>query len=195
MAAAVPRRICQVSWLALGPFTVFDVETTGMSPRNDRIVEIAALRIDTDGTESRYSTLVNPGRHIPAQSAAVHHITDDMVADAPGFDQVGQEFLQFIRGSILVAHNARFDLGFLQESLARCDLPLWDGKTMDTIRLVKNTHPDLPSYRLQDLRHSLRLDCHPEGTAHRAFSDVEWTAQLLQVALTAAMKIAKKTDC
>ena len=169
-------------WHELGPFTVFDVETTGMSPVYDRIVEIAALRIDTDGSQSRYSTLVNPGRRIPYAATRVHHITDEMVIDAPGFNIVGQEFADFAAGSTLVAHNARFDLSFLQESLVRSGLAPWEGKTLDTLKLVRSTHPGLPSYKLQDLRITMDL-AFSSGTAHRAGSDVEWTAVLLQKTL------------
>ena len=118
------------NWYELGPFTVFDVETTGLSPRNDRMVELAALRIDRDGEETVFHTLIHPGRLIPACASRVHHITDEMVADAPHFPQIGHSFLKFISGSTLVAHNARFDLGFLQESLNRGGLPLWKGNTI-----------------------------------------------------------------
>ena len=170
-------------WHELGPFTVFDVETTGMSPVRDRIVEIAALRIDCDGKESRFSSLVNPGCRIPYAVSRIHHITDDMVVDAPCFETVGAEFFRFAEGSTLVAHNARFDLSFLQESLARCGLPVWDGRAMDSIRLARSVYPGLPSYKLQDLRITLDLEC-SDGTAHRAGCDVEWTAVLLRKALT-----------
>ena len=181
-------------WHELGPFTVFDVETTGMSPVRDRIVEIAALRIDKDGSRKRYSTLVNPERRIPFAVSRVHHITDHMVVDAPTFEQVGAQFMSFAAGSTLVAHNARFDLSFLQESLARCGMAPWEGKTMDSLRLVRTTHPGLPSYKLQDLRITLDLEC-ADGTAHRAGSDVEWTAVLLQKALTVLIKASKQNVC
>lgn len=120
------------NWYELGPFTVFDVETTGMSARNNRIVEIAAIHIEKDGTMSRYESLVNPGCLIPDRAMNIHHITNEMVADAPNFRQVGFEFIEFVDSSTLVAHNARFDLSFLQESLVRCGLPQWRGKTMDS---------------------------------------------------------------
>ena len=104
-------------WHELGPFTIFDTETTGMSPCNDRIVEIAAVKIDTDGCHNRFHSLINPQLPIPSQVSQIHHITDEMVKDAPSFSQVGSDFLAFLENSTLVAHNARFDLGFLQESL------------------------------------------------------------------------------
>ena len=176
-----------MKWYELGPFTVFDVETTGMSPVGDRIVELAALRVDQDGSEREFHTLVNPGRSIPTAVISVHHITDEMVTGAPHFSTVGKMFLDFAAGSTLVAHNARFDLGFLQESLARCGLPLWSGKTIDSVRLVRKTHPGLPSYRLQSLRTIFQLDSADGMQAHRADSDVRWTMQVLEVALTKAL--------
>ena len=169
-------------WFELGPFTVFDVETTGMSPVNDRIVEIAAARVDTDGVITRYQSLINPGRPIPAQARQVHNITDVMVASAPRFSAVGYEFLDLADGSTLVAHNARFDLAFLQESLARTGLPLWQGKTLDSLTMVKQVFGGLPSYSLQNLRRTFQLDDTMENQqAHRAMADVEWTVQLLEI--------------
>ena len=177
-----------MTWCCHGPFCVFDVETTGMSPARDRIVELAALRVECDGSRRRFHSLVNPGRPIPRGVIRIHHIDDAMVADAPDFAAVAAEFLPFIEGATLVAHNARFDLGFLQESLNRCGLPLWRGRTLDTVRLMRTVYPGLPSYRLQVLRELFRLDA-PDSEfqdAHRAAADVDWTMQLLKLALTAA---------
>jgi DNA polymerase III epsilon subunit family exonuclease len=178
-----------LNWYELGPFTVFDFETTGMSPVCDRVVELAALRIDADGEESCYHSLVDPGRPIPPEVTNIHHITDDMVRGAPRFAAVGREFLEFAEGSTLVAHNARFDLGFLQEGLARCGLPLWKGKTLDSVRLARRCFPGLASYRLQNLRVVLHLD-DEEGNdqAHRAGADVFWTAQVLRRSLERALR-------
>lgn len=180
------------NWYELGPFTIFDVETTGMSARNNRIVEIAALHIERDGKVSRYESLVNPACPIPERVTNIHHITNEMVADAPNFRQVGFEFLEFAEKSTLVAHNARFDLAFLQESLVRCGLPQWKGKTMDSLRLFKQAYAGLPSYSLQNLRQSFQLnDLRPGLQAHRAAADVEWTTQLLEIAFTALLKKLK----
>ncbi|MBR7121499.1 MAG: 3'-5' exonuclease [Lentisphaeria bacterium] len=159
-----------------------------MSPSRDRIIQIGAVRIDKDGYISRFNSFVNPGRKIPDSLICVHHISDEMVAGAPNFSRVGREFLAFANGSTLVAHNARFDLGFLQESLARCGLPLWKGRTLDTLRLIKTTHPGLPSYKLQSLRAIFQLDSSDDMQAHRADADVEWTLQILEISLTAAIK-------
>ncbi len=159
-----------------------------MSPTCDRIVEIGAVRIDADGSRREFKTLVNPRRPIPRSSTMIHHIDDEMVADAPTFAEIGRDFLDFAADSILVGHNVRFDLGFLQESLNREALPLWGGKTMDTIKLLQKTHPGLISYRLQYLRGIFQLDDVSELGAHRAGADVEWTVQLLAIALERLLK-------
>ncbi|MBE6367059.1 MAG: 3'-5' exonuclease [Lentisphaerae bacterium] len=177
-----------MNWYELGPFTVFDLETTGMSPVNDRIVEIAALRVEVTGEYSEFHTLLNPGRLIPRGASRVHHITDDMVANSPRFQHIGHDFLAFARNSTLVAHNARFDLSFLQESLHRCGLPLWGGKTMDSLLLVRKLYPGLPSYSLQNLRSVLKLDRENDDlSAHRAGDDVVWTMRLLELLLSKAL--------
>jgi len=169
-------------WYKLGPFTVFDLETTGMSATRDSVVEIAAIRIGADNVRSRFQTLVNPGHSIHPKLTAIHGIDDAMVADAPAFAAAGSEFLAFAAGSTLVAHNARFDLSFLQESLNRHGVDLWTGKTLDSLVLVKRAYPGLPSYSLQNLRQTFALD-HEVGPAHRAFADVEWTLEILAMSL------------
>lgn len=169
-------------WHSLGPFTVFDVETTGCSPARDRIVEIAAVRVDCDGVQSRFQSLVNPEGPIPVQAERVHGIGDAMVASAPKFRDMAQQFLDFAGGSKLVAHNARFDLGFLQESLARNGFPLWSGGAYDSITLVRKAYPGLPSYSLQSLRTQFALG-DGSGQAHRAASDTEWTLEVFAMAM------------
>lgn len=172
------------AWHRLGPFTVFDLETTGMSAVRDRIVEIGAVRVEIDGTLSRFETLVNPGIPIPYQVTRVHGIDDDMVADAPKFKDAAYEFLDFIRGSKLVAHNARFDLSFLQESLARTALPIWKHGVYDSITLIRTAYPGLPSYSLQSLRQSLGLGQEiDESRPHRAGYDAEITMEAFGMAM------------
>lgn len=170
-------------WHSTGPFTVFDLETTGMSPLRDRIVEIGAVRVDLDGSLTRFSTLVNPSMPIPRRAQAVHGITDEMVAGAPKFTEAGYAFLDFVKGSRLVAHNARFDLGFMQESLARTGLPLIPGGAYDSIVLIRRAYPGLPSYSLQSLCNTLQLPDGYEGDAHRAAYDAEMTMRAFAMAM------------
>ncbi len=169
-------------WHELGPFTVFDVETTGMSPVMDRIVEIAAIRVDIDGIHSRFHSLLNPGMSIPDEVIRIHRITNEMVLSAPSFPSIGKDFMSFAEESTLVAHNGRFDLSFLQESLHRHGIPLWDGKTMDSIAIIRHAYPGLPSYSLQSLQRHFSLGT-GDGQAHRAFTDVEWTLEIFGMSM------------
>jgi len=179
---------CPNEWYKLGPFTIFDIETTGMSPVYSRIVEIAAIRIDTDGVQARYQTLINPGCKIPMRVKAIHGISDEMVENSASFREIAYEFMAFCDDSTLVAHNARFDLSFLQESLARVGMKLWRGKTMDTIPIVKQAYRGLPSYSLQNLRNTFGLDSEA-GPAHRAFADVEWTLEILEISMKKLLEL------
>ena len=169
-------------WHELGPFTVFDVETTGMSPVCDRIVEIAAIRVDIDGFHSRFHSLLNPGMRISDEVIRIHRITNEMVEKSPSFIDVGKEFMTFVADSTLVAHNGRFDLSFLQESLHRHGIELWKGKTMDSIAIIKHAYPGLPSYSLQNIQRHFSLGT-GDGQAHRAFTDVEWTLEIFGMSM------------
>ena len=175
------------NWFELGPFTIFDVETTGFSPTQHRIIEIAAVRIDLNGTESFFSTLVNPSQKIPHRITQITNISNAMIADAPIFADIGNTFCDFARGTTLIAHNAKFDLAFLQESLARTGLQPWKGKTLDSLILTKQTFNNLPSYKLQDLKLLLGLDFDPENSAHRALDDAKLTVSLVNKIFTALL--------
>jgi len=170
-------------WYKLGPFTIFDTETTGMSPTKDKIVEIAAIRVEIDGSESSFQSLINPKRNISRFATRVHNITNEMVKKEPTFEIVGANFLKFAEGSTIVAHNARFDLSFLQENLSSEMLPLWSGKTMDSIPIIKSAYPGLPSYSLQNLRVRFGLGSENDGAAHRALADAKWTLEIFQMAM------------
>lgn len=171
-------------WHKLGPFTIFDLETTGFSPANDRIIEIGAVRVEVDGTLSRFESLVNPSMPVSARVTSITGITNAMVADAPRFTDVAYQFLDFCRNSKLVAHNARFDLGFLQESLARCGLPLVKGGAYDSIQIIRKAYPNLGSYKLEYLTQVLQLPKDEfDGQPHRAGFDAEMTHAAFAMAM------------
>lgn len=181
-------------WHRLGPFTVFDLETTGMRASFDRIVEIGAVRVDRDGSLSRFETLVNPGVPIPPALTAVHGISNDMVESAPKFSDAAYRFLDFSSGSRLVAHNASFDLAFLQESLARSGLPPVKGGAYDSIVLIRRAYPGLPHYSLQALRTELALPDDYPGTAHRAGFDAEMTMAAFSMAMKRLYQLYPEPD-
>lgn len=182
-------------WHKLGPFTVFDLETTGLRPAHDRIIEIGAVRVEVDGTLSRFSSLINPGVPIPPMVTGITGIRADMVKDAPKFSDVAYSFLEFIRGSKLVAHHARFDLGFMQESLARSGLELLKGGAYDSVVIIRSAYPNLPSYRLSSLCASLSLPTDEfEGQPHRAAFDAEMTMCAFSMAMKRLYEIYPEPD-
>lgn len=157
-------------------FVAFDFETTGLDGRNDRIVEIGALRFGPDGEGEAFQTLVDPGRPIPWGASRVNGITDAMVRGQGDLETALPRFLAFAGGAVLVAHNAPFDLGFLKAGLARLGLKAPANPTVDTCALARLALPGRPSYSLQNLARDFRVD---PGSAHRALDDARVCARLV----------------
>ncbi|MET0850194.1 MAG: 3'-5' exonuclease, partial [Candidatus Rokuibacteriota bacterium] len=123
-----PDRLAAVAALPLADLdvVVLDTETTGLSPRaGDRVVALAAVRVRRGAVrrDEVFETLVRPGRAIPASATRIHGITDAMVASAPGLEDVLPAFVDFAGGGVLAAHDAWFDLAFLEPDLARLGRP------------------------------------------------------------------------
>jgi DNA polymerase-3 subunit epsilon len=154
---------------------VFDLETTGLSPERDAILEIGALRI-SDGriTGDFFERFVNPRVPIPYFITRINGINQAMVARAHGIERVLPEFLDWVGDAPLVAHNAPFDMGFLSVNSRRLNLRPPERVTC-TVNLSRRLYP-------QERRHSLdavceRLNLRSSGARHRALADVELTAQ------------------
>lgn len=146
----------------------YDTETTGVQSGRDRIIELAAYDSENDKT---YSQLINPEVPIPAEASAIHHITDQMVADAPTFAEIIPAFTEFCQGEVvLIAHNNDgFDKHFLKAEFERCgeELPNWE--MFDTLKWARRYRPDLPRHTLQFLRETYGFAA---NQAHRALDDV-----------------------
>ncbi len=150
-------------------FTAFDTETTGFSAKNDRLVEIGAIRFRGNGEILAVTNwLVNPERPVPFYATEVHGITTEMVAAAPVFNAVFPLFEDFCKDSILLAHNATFDVGFLRAELVRAGLVPPALLIGDTLPLFRRWFPQAPSHSLEPL--SLYLGVHND-TYHRAEAD------------------------
>jgi DNA polymerase III epsilon subunit-like protein len=154
-------------------YCVIDVETTGFSPVNDRIVEIACALVDGDRVVDRWATLVNPRMAIPAGATAVHGITDQMVAGAPGIGSALTHTRRLCYGRIVTAHFAQFDLSFVGASVS--------STALCTMRLARTLFPEAPNHKNQTLRRYLHIDrvAGAEMRAHRALDDALVTAHVL----------------
>ena len=150
------------------PLTVFlDLETTGLSPRDDGITEIGVVILEEGMPTREWSTLVRPEKPIPPEIARMTGITNQMVRDAPAFSEVAPQLAALLEGALLVAHNARFDYGFLKQAFAREGLAFF-APTLCTARLARELEPDLESAGLDALsaRYSLA-----GSDRHRALGD------------------------
>ncbi len=149
-------------------FVVFDTETTGFSPKNDRMVELGAIKFRNGKVLDSKTWLINPRRSIPFYVQKVHGITPEMVKEAPTFKQVYPEFEDFIKGCVLLAHNAPFDLGFMRAEILRSGHTLPPNLTIDSLRLFRHWYPEQKSYKLGDLAEAMEVT---GGTFHRAEAD------------------------
>ena len=159
-------------------YVLLDLETTGGNPVHDRITEIAAVRIEGGLEVARWSTLVNPGITISPFIQNLTGISNAMVAEAPAFSEVAQRLLEIIKDAVLVAHNVRFDHGFLLNEFSRVDHAL-RVKTLCTVRLSRLLYPQHKSHGLDAIMQ--RHDLHTSDR-HRAMSDVEMVLAWLGIA-------------
>lgn len=154
-------------------YCVIDVETTGLRPVVDRVVEIACALVDGDRLVERWSTLVNPGIPIPAQATAIHGITDRMVAAAPDLRFALRQAGRYCEDRLIAAHCAHFDLSFVGPSVGT--------QAVCTMRLARAIFPEAPNHKNQTLRDYLGIDAlaGENFDAHRALSDAVVTAYVL----------------
>jgi DNA polymerase-3 subunit epsilon len=172
-------------------FTAFDIETTGLEPKRDRIVEFGAVKFDRRGIIARYAALINPGIPMPAEAGRVNGITDDMLAAQPPIEGALPDLLRFMRDAVIVAHNAPFDCGFVNANLERLyregsakgqgyllagaeaaawspPFPALPNKIADTLPMARRFFPGRSRYNLQDLAQALGIQAQ---AAHRALDD------------------------
>ncbi len=157
-------------------FVVFDIETTGFSQNNDRIIEIGAVKVIGGEITDKYSTFVNPEIPIPYEIEQLTSINDNMVINAPTIEVVLPEFLAFCEGCSLVAHNASFDVGFINKNAQRQGIEM-DFTVIDTVGLSRILLPELSRHRLNIVAKALNISLENH---HRAVDDAGATAQIFQ---------------
>ena len=159
-------------------FCALDLETTGINPVIDAIVEIGLIRFTMSEVLESYSSLVNPGRSIPEGAVGIHGITEEMVRDAPAIGGLLGGVADFIAGAPLVIHNPSFDLAFLEVAFKKCGRSLPAFSAYDTVRLAQRTFI-MPNYKLRTLCENLKI----EVPVHRALSDAYACMEVFRRAL------------
>ena len=161
--------------LATDTYVVFDVETTGLSSAYDTIIELAAVKVKDGEIIDTFESFANPNHPLSELTTKLTGITDDMVEDAPQVDEMIKKYVDFIGDSVMVAHNASFDMGFFYEACRRAGVEVPAYPVIDTLELSRMLYPELRSHRLNTLakRFGVELTQH-----HRAIYDTEATAEL-----------------
>ena len=146
-----------------------DLETTGATATHDRITEIGIIEVNHGRLISEWSTLVNPGMSIPPMIQSLTGITNDMVAPAPEFANIQDEVLKRLKGKLFVAHNARFDYGFLKNEFRRCGVS-FNARVLCTVKLSRKLYPQHARHNLDTLLERHDLNCEAR---HRALGDAK----------------------
>jgi DNA polymerase III subunit epsilon len=160
------------------PLAIVDLETTGAHPAWDRVTEIAVVEVQDGDVVSEWSTLVNPGTSIPPAIQALTGITNAMVAGAPAFEDLAAGLYERLEGRVFVAHNARFDYGFLRHEFERAGLR-FQARTLCTVKLSRRLYPAHSRHNLDSLIERHQLKCEAR---HRAMGDAQAVWQFLRVA-------------
>ena len=160
-------------------YCVLDLETTGFSATTEKITEIGIMKFKDGEVIDQFSCFVNPEKHIPQRVSEVTNITDDMVKDAETIEKVFPKMLEFLEDSVIVAHNAGFDVGFLKQNAKRLGYK-FDYTYLDTLSLAKDLFPDYKKYKLGKIADNLGIKVE---VAHRALDDVDTTVKVFKVML------------
>ena len=176
-------------WLAAvydtAAFIAFDTETTGLDPALGKIVESGAVKFDRRGIVARYNVLINPEMPMPEEAGKVNGITDEMLKDKPLIAAVFPDFFDFIGMGVLVAHNAPFDINYVNAELKRVGKSPLTNKVVDTRIFAKEVFPGLSSYALQDLAVQFGIMA---LEAHRAEDDARVCMELFEQILSRFLK-------
>lgn len=155
-------------------YVVFDLETTGFSPNVNKIIEIGAVKVVNGSVTEKFSTFVNPDVPIPFRIEELTGINDDMVMEAPMIEEILPEFLKFCDGAVMVAHNAAFDMSFIEENCRR--LGIWrEFTSVDTVALARVLLPQLGRFKLDTVAKALHVSLENH---HRAVDDAGCTAEI-----------------
>lgn len=174
------------SFLGGEVFTAFDTETTGLSSKYEKIIEIGAVKFDKNGIIDTYSVLINPEKVISSNITSITGITNQMVSDCKTFSEIAPSFLNFINETKLVAHNSKFDIGFVNAELEKTpynNLRKSQCNAVDTVKVTQKVFPALPCYKLQELAKHFNIKV---DAAHRAYDDARVCMELFVICMKQA---------
>ena len=157
-----------------GTYVVFDLETTGFSSAKDKIIEIGAVKVENGEITDKYSTFVNPKIPIPFRITQLTSITDEMVMESPEIETILPQFLKFVGDAVLVAHNASFDVSFIEENCRQQGIEP-DFTSVDTVGLARVLLPTLSKFKLNVVAKALNIS---QEHHHRAVDDARVTAEI-----------------
>lgn len=170
-------------------YTIIDLETTGLSPAYDEIIEVAAIRCRGGQEVDRYQVLVKPKAEISEYISSLTHITNAMVADARTIAQVLPEFLSFIGKDIVVGHNVSFDINFIYDNAIHLGLPPFTNNYIDTMRMARMLYYNIPNHKLGTIAKYLGVAA---ADAHRAIGDCITTQQCYAIMIQQADELQER---
>lgn len=158
-------------------YVVFDIETTGLDPEFDEIIEIGAVKIKDGIKIDTFNSLIKPEYEIDEFITELTGITNGMVENAPSIDEVLPKFMDFIRDYIIIGHNVNFDINFIYDNLEELNIPPITNDFVDTLRISRRLIPELKHHKLSDLANYFNIDT---NGSHRSLKDVEITLEVLK---------------
>jgi len=157
-------------------YIIFDLETTGLNPKDDKIIEIGALKYQDNNLIDSFSILINPKEKLSKKIIEITGITDDMLKDCDTIDNVLPKFLNWIEDYTLIAHNGSFDLGFIENKIKELNLEMINNKNIDTLYLSRKYITNIENHRLETLKKYFNLNY----DSHRALNDCYITNHVYQ---------------
>ena len=182
------KRLCKL-YNEGAVFTAFDTETSSITPSTGRIIEIGAVRFTKDKIISSWNMIFNPHQILSPFIVNLTHISQQMVDESDVIDLHLKDFIEFTEDSVIVAHNAQFDMNFLNSECEKCCLPPVKNKVADTLKLSRLLFSDFASHKLDFLADQFMID---KGSSHRALDDAKTCMELFNICMIKANSVILK---
>lgn len=182
------KRLCKL-YNEGAVFTAFDTETSSITPSTGRIIEIGAVRFTKDEIISSWNMIFNPHQILSPFIVNLTHISQQMVDESDVIDLHLKDFIDFTEDSVIVAHNAQFDMNFLNSECEKCSLPPVKNKVADTLKLSRLLFSDFASHKLDFLANQFMID---KGSSHRALDDAKTCMELFNICMIKANSVILK---